>query len=62
MTCLHDRHIAPLVLAGLDGQNWRLKDYVNRGGYVALKRILKEGIAPEAVIAEVIGDDLHHFR
>ncbi len=58
MTCLHDRHIAPLVLAGLDGQNWRLKDYVNRGGYVALKRILKEGIAPEAVIAEVKASSL----
>ncbi len=53
MTSLHTRHIQPLILAGLDGNNWRLKDYVARGGYVQLKRILTEGITPEAVIAEV---------
>jgi NADH-quinone oxidoreductase subunit F len=58
MTCLHDRHIAPLVLAGLNGQNWRLKDYVGRGGYDALKRILNEKISPEAVIAEVQASSL----
>ena len=53
MTCLHDRHIQPLILAGLTGDNWRLKDYVARGGYAQLRRILSEGITPEAVIAEV---------
>ncbi len=53
MTCLHDRHIKPLILAGLDGQNWHFADYVQRGGYVALKRILTEKIAPEEVIAEL---------
>ena len=53
MTCLHDRHITPLVLAGLNGENWRLNDYVTRGGYAALKRILREKIAPENVIEEV---------
>ena len=26
-TCFHDRHINPQILAGLDGSNWRLKDY-----------------------------------
>jgi len=32
MTSLHTRHIQPLILKGLDGNNWRLKDYVARGG------------------------------
>ena len=53
MTCLHDRHIQPLILAGLNGDNWHLKDYVARGGYAQLRKILTEGITPEAVIAEV---------
>src|ERR1039457_6758794 len=53
MTCLHNRHIGPLILAGLDGQNWHLADYVKRGGYEALKRILNDKITPELVIAEV---------
>jgi len=53
MTCLHDRHINPLILAGLDGSNWHLADYVKRGGYEALKRILSEKIPPEQVIAEL---------
>lgn len=53
MTSLHNRHIKPLILAGLDGKNWGLEDYVKRGGYSALKRILSEGIAPEQVIAEL---------
>ncbi len=53
MTCLHDRHINPLILAGLDGKNWGLADYEKRGGYTALKKILLTGIKPEDVIAEV---------
>jgi NADH-quinone oxidoreductase subunit F len=53
MTCLHDRHINPLILAGLDGKNWHYADYVKRGGYEALKRILNEKITPEQVIAEL---------
>lgn len=53
MTCLHDRHINPLILAGLDGNNWHLADYVKRGGYEALKRILSEKVPPEQVIAEL---------
>lgn len=53
MTCLHDRHINPLILAGLDGNNWRLADYVKRGGYESLKRILAEKITPEQVIADL---------
>ncbi len=53
MTCLHDRHINPLILAGLDGKNWGLADYEKRGGYSALRKILQIGIKPEDVIAEV---------
>lgn len=53
MTSLHNRHIKPLILAGLDGQNWHLADYVKRGGYESLKRILNDGMTPEQVIAEV---------
>ena len=53
MTCLHGRHINPIILAGLDGKNWRIGDYLRRGGYSALKKILSEKIPPEQVINEV---------
>ncbi len=53
MTSLHDRHINPLILAGLDGQNWHVADYVKRGGYEQLKRILTDKVTPEQVIAEM---------
>ena len=42
-----------VLMAGLTGRNWRLADYVQRGGYEALKRILAEKIPPDQVIAEV---------
>src|SRR4026207_1110920 len=42
-----------ILLKGLTGLNWRLKDYEARGGYDALKKILRGNIAPEHVIAEV---------
>ncbi len=58
MTSLHSRHINPLILAGLDGQNWRLADYVKRGGYESLKRILNDKVAPEQVIAELKASSL----
>ena len=58
MTCLHDRHIQPLILAGLDGANWRLADYVKRGGYASLRRILTENIPPEQVSAELKASSL----
>jgi NADH-quinone oxidoreductase subunit F len=58
MSSLHSRHIKPLILAGLDGNNWRLKDYEARGGYQQLKRILSEKISPDAVIAEVKASSL----
>jgi len=56
-TCFHGRHIEPQIYAGLDGNNWRLADYVARGGYAALKKILgqdgAEPMTPDQVIAEV---------
>ncbi|BEI41244.1 NADH-quinone oxidoreductase subunit NuoF [Polynucleobacter sp. HIN9] len=58
MTSLHSRHIKPLILAGLDGKNWHLKDYEGRGGYQQLRRILNEKITPDAVIAEVKASSL----
>jgi len=48
---LHGRHISPQIMEGLDGENWRLADYVKRGGYEALKKVLS--MKPEEVIAEV---------
>ena len=42
-----------IIMKGITGANWRLADYVQRGGYEALKKILNEKIAPEAVVAEV---------
>ena len=42
-----------ILMKGLDGLNWRLKDYEARGGYAALRKILSEKIPPEQVIAEV---------
>ncbi len=52
-TCFHGRHINPVILAGLDGANWRLHDYEQRGGYKALKKIVSEKVPADAVIAEV---------
>ncbi|MEO6984926.1 MAG: NADH-quinone oxidoreductase subunit NuoF [Paralcaligenes sp.] len=49
----HGRHINPQIVAGLDGHNWGLDDYVKRGGYEALRKILSTGMKPEEVIAEV---------
>ena len=46
--------INPMLTRGLDGDNaWRLADYVKRGGYAALTRILTEKMPQEAVISEV---------
>jgi NADH-quinone oxidoreductase subunit F len=58
----HGRHIEPQIMAGLDGTNWRLKDYEARGGYQALRKILGqdggEGMTPDQVIAEVKASSL----
>src|SRR5258708_8903837 len=42
-----------IILAGLDGENWRPADYVGRGGYSALRKILAEKTPPETLVAEV---------
>jgi NADH-quinone oxidoreductase subunit F len=52
-TCFHGRHLQPLILAGLDGNNWRLADYEARGGYRALRKLLADNPGPDAVIAEL---------
>jgi len=61
-TSFHGRHISPQIMAGLDGSNWRLKDYEARGGYQALRKILGqdggEGMTPDQVIAEVKASSL----
>jgi NADH-quinone oxidoreductase subunit F len=52
-TCFHDRHINPQIYAGLDGTNWRIKDYEARDGYKALRKIIADGLTPDQVIATV---------
>jgi NADH-quinone oxidoreductase subunit F len=52
-TSFHGRHINPQIMSGLDGKNWGLDDYVKRGGYAALKKILSTGMTQDQVIAEV---------
>ncbi len=56
-TCFHGRHIDPQIYAGLDGTNWRLKDYEARGGYQALRKVLglagAEALTPDQVTATV---------
>jgi len=42
-----------VLMAGLNGHNWRLDDYVKRGGYEALKKILAETTPPEQIVAEL---------
>src|SRR5439155_6312965 len=41
-----------IIMAGLNGRNWRLADYVARAGYEAFKKILAEKTPPAAIIAE----------
>ena len=42
-----------VIMKGINGTNWRLKDYEARGGYSALKKIIAENIPPEQVVNEV---------
>ncbi len=61
-TCFHGRHINPQIYAGLDGTNWRLKDYEARDGYKALRKMLglagADAMTPEQVIATVKASSL----
>jgi NADH-quinone oxidoreductase subunit F len=56
-TCFHGRHVGAQIYDGLDGRNWRLQDYLARGGYQALRKILGvdggPGMTPDEVVAEV---------
>src|SRR2546428_101560 len=42
-----------ILMKGLDGANWRLKDYEARDGYKALRKILSEKIAPDQIIVDL---------
>jgi len=42
-----------VILSGLTGLNWGLNDYESRGGYQALKKILREKISPAQVVDDV---------
>ena len=57
-TCLHGRHLSPLILANLDGANWGLLDYQKRGGYQVLKRILEQKTPPEEIINQLKASSL----
>lgn len=50
---LHGRHIQPQILDGLNGANWQLDEYVKRGGYEALRKVLTGGMSQEDVISEL---------
>ncbi|TAK92176.1 MAG: NADH oxidoreductase (quinone) subunit F [Burkholderiaceae bacterium] len=52
-TCFHGRHISPQILDGLNGDNWHLQDYVKRGGYEALKKVLSGEMQPADVVNEL---------
>lgn len=52
-TCFHGRHVQPLLLKDLDGNNWGLDAYQKRGGYTALRRILTDGMSSDEVIAQI---------
>ena len=53
MTSLHNRHIDPVILAGINGNNWGLDDYIARGGYAVLKKILAEQTPPDEILSEM---------
>ncbi len=54
-TCFHGRHIGAQIYDGLDGKNWRLKDYEARGGYQALRKILAQGTDPNSSDGQPLG-------
>src|SRR5205823_6926179 len=42
-----------VIMKDLDGSNWGLRAYEERGGYKALRKIVGDKLTPDAVIAEV---------
>ncbi len=53
MTCLHGRHLDPVLFRGLTGNNWGLTDYISRGGYEQWMRVLDAHMSAEQIIGEV---------
>ncbi|WP_339044893.1 NADH-quinone oxidoreductase subunit NuoF [Candidatus Zinderia endosymbiont of Aphrophora alni] len=53
MSCLHNKHINPLIFLNLNGKNWHLNDYIKRGGYKSLKKILYNNINPKKIIKKI---------
>ncbi|MCL2871698.1 MAG: NADH-quinone oxidoreductase subunit NuoF [Betaproteobacteria bacterium] len=53
MTAFLDYGSDAVLMARLTGDNWRIEDYVARGGYEALKAILTAGTPPDQVLAEI---------
>ena len=50
---LHGRHIQPQILDGLNGANWQLDEYVQRGGDEALRKVLTGGMNHEDVVSQL---------
>src|SRR5258705_49763 len=42
-----------IIMKDLEGENWRLADYVKPGGYAAMKKIPTETTSPETVVSAV---------
>ena len=53
MSAMLDYGKDAVILKGLDGSNWRLKDYEARGGYRALRKIVEQKMTPDDVINEL---------
>ncbi|UOF93978.1 MAG: NADH-quinone oxidoreductase subunit NuoF [Bordetella sp.] len=54
-TCFHGRHISPQIFLNLKNteNNWRLKDYIKRGGYSALEKIIATSMSPKEIFLEI---------
>lgn len=42
-----------VIMRDIDGLNWRLADYEQRGGYQALRKIITQKLSPEDVVSEI---------
>ncbi len=42
-----------VIMNGVTGTNWRLKDYEARGGYSVLKRLISEKVTADSIIADL---------
>ncbi len=53
MTAMLDYGPDAVIMKDLDGCNWGLAAYQDRGGYKAIGKIFDDKLTPDAVIAEV---------